>query len=110
MKLYIEELEKVKNDGSTEYEVKSIIGIFLSAINDWPNSHLTLEDFEADIQKFIGSETKKNELENSLKKINFTTHAWQAESLTQVIQVYRFYSEKLSLNEIIEDLRKRLKK
>ena len=105
IKLHISEIRNLK---ILNPHTRKVIDIFLSAINDWPNSILTFEDYESEVEKFINGVTTKNNLQNILNKIDFSINAWQAESLSQVIEVFQYYNENMSLKSIIEDLKMKL--
>lgn len=105
MKLYISEIEKLLDSGNVSNHLKKMSDIFLAAINDWPDSILTLDDYEIEIEKFIGGATKKNKINEALLKIDFSLNAWQAESLSQISEIFQFYNDNISLKEIIHDFK-----
>ncbi len=110
MKLYIHELEKFL-ELEVDNDVKKIINIFLSAVNDWPNSILTLEDYELEVEKFVNGVTKKNTIKKCLKNGDVSKNSWKLESLSQVFEVFQFYkNDDPSLKEIIDDLKNKLGK
>ncbi len=86
-------------------KISEVIDLLLAAVNDWPNSVLSLESFESEVKDFIGNETVKQNVELALTKIDFSKQSWQAESLSQLIEVFKFYDEGISLKKIIENLR-----
>ena len=107
--LEISNLQKVQESERVKPIIKNIIGGLLIAINDWPNTIMKLEDYELEVQKFIGGEVTKNKLEVCLSQIDFSKNAWYAESLSQLVDVFKFYEQDVSLKEIIMDLGERLK-
>ena len=86
--------------GTLSDDELNILKIILAAINDWPNPNLTLEDYERAVSDFIGAETNKNNIEKKLKGINLYKFAWQAESLSELIEIFQFYKENLNLKDI----------
>lgn len=82
--------------------------ILIKAINDWPNPIIKLEDYELEVRNFIGGEITKNKLELRLSQIDLSKNAWEAESLSQLINVFQFYKEGASLKDIISNLRIKL--
>ena len=74
----------------------------LAAINEWPNSALTIEEYESQVEKFIGGPVTKERIQATLKNIDHSRNAWQAESLTQLVTVFKFFNEGIDLNEIIK--------
>lgn len=106
MKLTITQLEKTTLH---DVKLKGIIDIFLAAINDWPNPISNLEDYEYEIEKFIKAETQKSNIKRTLDIIDLTQNAWEAESLAQIVAVFDFYDKELSLEDIINDLKEKLK-
>jgi len=107
-KIDILKLEKKLASGITENNIREIVKIFLAAVNDWPSSLASLEDYEANIEKFIGSSTKKENIEFAIKNSDLSQHAWQVESLTQVLVVFQYYKNNIDLNQIIKDLKSKL--
>ena len=87
---------------------KDIIDILLIAINDWPNAIDKLSDYESEVQNFIGGDVTKKKLEACLSQIDFSKNTWEAESLSQLADVFQFYDEDVSLLEIIKDLQLKL--
>lgn len=87
---------------------KDIIGILLIAINDWPNAIDNLNDYESEVRNFIGGDITKKRMEACLSQIDFSENTWEAESLTQLADVFQFYNEDVSLMEIINDLQLKL--
>ena len=110
MDLSIIDLEKMIEARKISDNIKIIIDVFLLAVNDWPNPILNLEDYESEVEKFINGITSKDEIEKTLSKIDFSKNAWQAESLSQMLDVFQFYKNGISLKEIIEDLKIKLEK
>ena len=98
----IQELKKINP------VIKNVIKVLLNSINDWPSSIVILEDYEIDVRNFIGGNVTKNRLEIILSKIDFSQNAWQAESLSHLIEVFQFYDNEVSLKEIIIDLKQKL--
>lgn len=109
MKILISEIEEKINEEFISNEIREIVDNFLSAINDWPNPVLSFEEYESEVYQFIDGETNKNNIEQSLKKNDFTINAWQSESLTQILEVFKFYREGFTLKQIIADLNSKLK-
>jgi hypothetical protein len=84
--------------------VRKIADILLAAINDWPIPTLTLVEYELEVQKFIGGATTKHNIETTLKKIDFSKYSWQAESLSQALEIFKFYKDRETLCGVIKNL------
>jgi hypothetical protein len=82
--------------------------VLLAAIVDWPNSVTRVEDYEREVHQFVGGEVTKRTIKECLSKIDHSINAWQAESLTQLIDVFEYYGQDVSLKEVIIDLRLKL--
>ena len=80
------------------------LGVFYEAMNDWPNRILSAEQYEIELTQFIGKEVNKINLEIMLKTID-STGAWQAESISGLLNIYKHFSHELTLLQIIEDLK-----
>ncbi len=98
----IQELNKVKTI------LLNLIEVLLNSINDWPNSIETLEDFEFEVRNVIGGEVVRKRLEIFLSEIDLSKNAWQAESLSQLLDIFNFYDNEVSLREILIDLKQKL--
>ena len=109
MEINIKEIEKSAKNIKLEHETRKIIEIFLAAINDWPNPVLTIEAYEKDLKNFIQGQTTQNNLFKSLKQIDFNKNSWEAESISQIIEVFKFYPKDFSLQEIVMNLREEIK-
>ena len=104
MDLSIKSLElfrESKKIGSTV----EVINILLRAVNDWPNQISTLEEYEGNIQKLFGGPVTRVNLNAFLKKVDYSKSAWEAESLSQLVEVFNYYDEGKSLAEILSDLK-----
>jgi hypothetical protein len=106
MKLNIADIEKIAESNHVTEEIKFIVNTFLRAINDWPNQIENLDDYEFEVHDFIKGETQKKNIVKTLNNIDLNKYAWQAESLTQLLEVYNYFDKDLSLKEIIEKLKK----
>lgn len=104
MSLSVGDLEKIQESEKLSTVIKEIISIFLSAINDWPNQIVSLVDYEKEIYKLIGEEVEREKLEEYISKIDYSKNAWEAESLSQLIEVYRYYEDNKPLKEILNEI------
>jgi hypothetical protein len=84
------------------YSKQEAVDILVKAINDWPTRIINVRDYEAEIRNFIGQPTTEKEIARALQNIDFSINSWEAESLSQLLDIYTFYSKGLSLIEIIE--------
>ena len=109
MSLSISELEEIQEGNKTSSIPGKVIDAFLAAINDWPSPILTLDDFESEVSAFVNGDVTKAKIDAASKKIDYSRNAWQAESLSQILDVFQFYKDGTSLKEIIEDLKVKLK-
>jgi hypothetical protein len=101
MKLKILQIEQIAELKSTSCEMKNVINIFISAMNDWPKVLTTLDDYENQVREFISANTSKENIITALTSIDFNKNAWESESLSQIIEVFDFFDEGLSLKDII---------
>lgn len=105
IKLFISDLEGLVEKGQVSANNKIIVERLLSAINDWPVDIDSVEDYELAVQDFIKNTTTKKNIENVLNNIDFAKHAWQSESLTQLLEAYDNFKDDTSLKEIIDELK-----
>jgi hypothetical protein len=108
MKLYIKQVEKLKELELINTDIKKIVDIFLLAINDWPEMVLSFDDFEFVVSSLIKGDTLKKNIDDFLQTANLEKYAWQCESLSQINHVFKFYSKEISLKEIIEDVKTKM--
>lgn len=108
MKLSISYLEEIQESGKLTTVIKAMLNILLAAINDWPNPILNLDDYQKEIYKLVGEEIDRKKLEDYISKIDYSKNAWEAESLSQLIEVYNYYEESKLLKEILEELKEKI--
>ena len=101
----IEQLQKIGEKNNTPYEIKIAVKVFLLAINDWSKPIASLDEYEFLVQKFISSNTTKDNILTALESIDFRKNAWEGESLSQLIEVFDFFEEGLTLKEIIKKIK-----
>ena len=99
--LTLTELEKAQENGDISLFIREIIAILLLAINDWPSKITTLADFDTEINNFLKEEVTKNNIEKKLLHINYVKHAWEAEALSSLLDVFSSRFESKSFKEII---------
>jgi hypothetical protein len=110
MKLTVNELENWAVSPVLEEDIRKQIGILLSAINDWPTSISTVEEFELEIRNIVGEKLDPITLKKFEKRADTTKHAWQMESIAQLLDLFQYYDNpKICFEEIIADLRKKIK-
>ncbi len=102
----IYELEKIQESESLNSFAKKAIDILLSSINDWPDTVFDLDSFETGVSDFIGGEVTKRKIKST--KVDISKDAWKAESLSQLLELFKLYDESLSLKKIIIKLKKYL--
>jgi hypothetical protein len=100
MSLTVDDIETVSGR-SINKRTEDIINILINSANDWPNEVLKIDEYIAEIEAFIHEPATKVSLEDALLKMDLLNNSWKAESITQVLEIYHFYDENLSLREII---------
>lgn len=102
MSLSIDFIENISTSDLDE-KTKRVIDIFVRSVNDWPSEVLNLDEFIIQLEEFINGVATKLSLEIALTKPNIKNNAWKAEAITQVLEVYQYYDEHLSLKEIVSE-------
>ncbi|WP_410221850.1 hypothetical protein [Pedobacter sp.] len=102
--LTLTELEKAQENEGISLFIREIIAILLSAINDWPSKTTNLADFDMEISHFLKNEVTKSNIEKKLLHINYTKNAWEAESLSNLQEIFSSHFENKSFKEIILEL------
>lgn len=106
MSLSISHLEKFQESKKLANPITELVDILLAAINDWPNPIINLDDYEKEIYKLMGNEEiNRSKLENYLSQIDYSKFAWEAESLSQLLDIFNYYEKDKSLKEIMNDIR-----
>jgi len=81
-------LENIVNFDIGNHNFKELAKLFLTAMNDWPNSNKTeISEFIVELRKFIGSPItlKKINAKNSLKLTE--SNAWKLESISSISEL-----------------------
>ncbi|MFM7023329.1 MAG: hypothetical protein ACKOXB_10145 [Flavobacteriales bacterium] len=102
--MLISYLEDIKDSGKLTKVTEEQISALLNAINDWPNSLIHMEDFENDVSNFVGVEINRENLKYFISKIDYSKNAWEAESLSQLIDIFQYYPDGKTLKEILKDI------
>jgi hypothetical protein len=105
IKLSVSKIEEMISDESAPKRLIPILAAFVTAINDWPTEVKTLEQYEKQVREFICASTTKGNIEIFLKIIDFSKYSWEAESLFQVLEVFKSYHKKITLNGIMQSLK-----
>ena len=105
MNILIDNLENIQESEKLTKVLKEVISILVSAINDWPNPILSLVDYEKEIDKLVGGDVDKKKIEKCISNIDYSQYAWEAESLSQLIDIFNYYEEGKLLKEIVNDIR-----
>ncbi len=108
MILSISNIDKLQETGKLTGNIKIVAEIFLSAINDWPEPVLSFEDYEEQVREFINEVTTKKNIELALEQIDVSKNAWKTESLSQILEIFQFSEEEISLRDIISFLKMQL--
>jgi hypothetical protein len=91
-------IERVEKDDSNTDFKKAAKGL-IDAINDWPTSLTSIEDFISEMKNEFGGQIAKNKLEKYYKP----TEAWKMESTSSTIKMLEIFPDK-SFYEIVTDI------
>ena len=106
--LFITDIKKLIEKEHFSTDIKKVLEILLQAIDDWPNAIDNLNDYELDVQSFILNTTTKRNVEKTLSNIDFSKYAWHAESLSELLEIYNYFKEGVSLKEIINQIQQQI--
>jgi hypothetical protein len=95
----IDELKNMSGDNLAP-QMKEVVELLSGALNDWPFAYETVQEYLAEIALFVGGELTKNCIVEKLSEIgdNILLYAWQAESLTQLVQIFNY----CEINDLME--------
>lgn len=102
--LIIDRLIEMEESGNVDKALRQQFSILLSAVNDWPDPVVSIEQYSAGIEDFIDANPTQQQIEKWLKSCNVSENAWEAESLTALLELFQFYDAHISLNEIIKKM------
>ena len=64
-----------------------------------------LEEYEKEIYMFVGGDIDRKKLEIFVSELDYSKYAWEAESLSQIVEVYNYYEEKKHLKDILKEIK-----
>jgi hypothetical protein len=88
-------------------DLQPILELLLAAINDWPTEVDDFREYTAQVEDFLKVPLTQISIESAVLKngsIDLRRFAWEAESLSQLVGVFDFYPEGVSLMEIMDKL------
>lgn len=97
-------IEEILRSKKLSTEINETIEILFSALNDWPININNLYDYELAVQNFIMNTTTKKNIEFTLSMINISKYAWEAESLSSLLEIYDYFEDGVSLKKIIDEI------
>ncbi len=103
MELSISNLNALSPDTLSPRQ-REILAVLLVAVNDWPSELIDLGRYAGEIEELVGGSANENNIRLFLRQCNYSLYAWQAESLSQLLDVFPFYGPNASLPDIIHDI------
>jgi hypothetical protein len=110
MKLDISNLEQILENKSLPKEDKETISVFLASMNDWPTNVGSIEEYIDELNYFIDKNLIKKNIVDFTRDINLSKFSWQAESLSQIIDVFKNQEEIITLDEIFKELKSKIER
>lgn len=102
MNYSIASIEEMIEKKEIAAELIPAVVILLAAVNDWPDPLDGLRDYEIAVQCFVGDTTTRDNIEKALNNIDVSSCAWEAESLSTLMEVYDYFEEGIALKEIVD--------
>lgn len=87
---------------------REFLSALLSAINDWPESVSSLEEYEIKVKLFLNKEVTSANLKSALENIDWTIDAWRGESITQLMELMERHDASRTLKDLISELRTKI--
>lgn len=77
---------------------------------DWRTTFNSVEDFLEEIEKILGAETSKQEIERQQKIYGMSAmhYLWELESFSFLIEAFE-YQEHMTLKEIFQEIQQKLR-
>lgn len=110
MNLSISNLEQILENKYLSKEDNETISIFLASINDWPTDVESIEDYIYELNYLINKNLIKRNITDFTRNLDLSKFSWQAESLSQIIDVFKNHEEIITLDEIFEGLKSRIER
>lgn len=102
MRYFILKIEEMVENEKFPTELIPVVETLLSAVNDWSEPLDNFYDYDISVEKFIKNTPTKKHIELALKNVDVSNFAWQAESLSSLIEIYDHFEEGITLKEIID--------
>jgi hypothetical protein len=102
MNYSISKIEEMVENKKFSTKIIPVIQTLFSSVNDWPETLDNFYDYDIAVQNFIKNTTTRNHIELALKKVDVCNYAWEAESLSYLVEIYDYFEEGITLKEIID--------
>lgn len=104
MTLSINQLENFLASGQLNFKDEEMINKLCLALNDWPKRLNYLSEFESELYKLIGNKLNFNTIEKYLFNIDYNSNAWEAESLSQLLEIFDYFERDIELKNIFKEI------
>jgi hypothetical protein len=102
--LTLAELEHLVSEKDLNKRDFEVLQLFKKAITDWPEEVDSVDEFVDKVEVFISGETTlKNIREKASEDV--MRFAWQAESLSQICDIFNYYPRCKTLRDILNVLK-----
>jgi len=103
----VEELEKISGSGKFSDAVRRIARALSSGMNDWPTPDLVqMEQFVSELKAEYGPLSFSNLSEAAKDRRTLLSEPWKSEALAEVLGAWDATTIHLTLEELIDRLRK----
>lgn len=99
-----DDLDTIASNADSSEDVSRVARALASAMNDWPNlNQLLLDDFMRELSKEFSPLSFEN-LSSRLARIDVSTQAWKAESVSSVLEAWSPDDHHKMLEELVANL------
>jgi hypothetical protein len=105
MALMIRKAEEILERRELNDRLLKIIGHLVAAANDWPSPVLSIEQLENEISIHIKRTITKRGITDFLHHADPLSNAWQLESLAEILEVFDYFDDGSTLDDIIKALK-----
>jgi hypothetical protein len=108
--MHIAGIERLLHEEPHDKNLRKSIFILLRSVTDWPTEIANTEDFLRELGTCVEGELDEASIRTRLAGVNFATEAWIAESLDELVEIFRLYPKGTPLVQIMSSIENELRR